>query len=142
MGRVRIAVLIASASRAQQFSVVTEVAHVIDLIVVTDLAAPAAVVTKNSRGALPNLIIFSLYLCRTRRAIITLFPTRRAALKRLAFGNIRLVVVNEAIECLQRIGVGKSAVVVRKLFALGAVGQGDDRHARKVILVHLVACRR
>src|SRR5437879_6013617 len=112
MARVRVVVLIASERRAQQLSVVTEVVHVIDLIVVTDLAANAAVVAKRSARSLTSLVICCLHLSRTRRVIITLLPTRGAALKNVSRRDIRLVVVDEAIERLQRIGVGKSTVVV------------------------------
>src|SRR5207237_8214572 len=112
VSRVSVIVLIASACRAQQLSVVTEIAHVKDLVIVTDLAASAAVVTKRSARSLTSLVICCLHLSRTRRVIITLFPTRGAALKNVSRRDIRLVVVDEAIERLQRIGVGKSTVVV------------------------------
>src|SRR6266446_2139167 len=139
MARVRVAVLITSARRAQQLSIVTEVAHINDLFLVTYLAATTAVVTEGSGRALTDLVICCLYLCRTRRAIVTLFPVRRTALKNVVRRDIRLVVVNEAIERLQRIRVGKIAVVVRILSALGAIRQSYGYGARRVVFMNLVA---
>src|SRR6266478_1851602 len=51
----------------------------------------------------------------------------------------QLSIVNEAIERLQRIRVGKIAVVVRILSALGAIRQSYGYGARRVVFMNLVA---